>query len=93
MTKKNFLNNALLHHLSIQSPNPEGLSKFYSYTIGMEQKAITHQKKSKWMCFGNDRRIIFSLGEKKKLDFAAFSLKDYDSFNDLHRVQLYFYFT
>ena len=50
MTKKNFLNNALLHHLSIQSPNPEGLSKFYSYTIGMEQKAITHQKKSK-SCF------------------------------------------
>ena len=65
MTKKNFLNNALLHHLSIQSPNPEGLSKFYSETIGMEQKDITHKKKSKWMCFGNDRRIIFSFNINK----------------------------
>ena len=88
MTKKNFLNNALLHHLSIQSPNPEGLSKFYSYTIGMEQKAITHQKKSKWMCFGNDRRIIFSLGEKKKLDFAAFSLKGNNNLNDFKEIVL-----
>ena len=88
MTKKNFLNNALLHHLSLQSPNPEGLSKFYSYTIGMEKKAITHQKKSKWMCFGNDRRIIFSLGEKKKLDFAAFSLKDTNSLNDFKEIVL-----
>mgnify|MGYP003315929414 CR=1 FL=1 len=76
MTKKNFLNNALLHHLSIQSPNPKGLSKFYSYTIGMEQKAITHQKKSKWMCFGNDRRLLFVEGEKKKLNFAGFSCRN-----------------
>ena len=38
MAKKNFLNNAFLHHLSIQSPNPEGLSRFYSETIGMNLK-------------------------------------------------------
>ena len=86
MAKKNFLNNAFLHHLSIQSPNPEGLSRFYSETIGMNLKTIDHQQKSKWMCFGNDRRIIFSFGKKKCLDFAAFSLKDNYSLNEFKKI-------
>ena len=86
MNKKNFLNNALLHHLSIQSPNPEGLSKFYSYTIGMEQKAITHQKKSKWMCFGNDRRIIFSLGENIFLNLEDSGLNVTTSFSEATKI-------
>ena len=51
MTKKNFLNNAILHHLSIRSPNPEDLSKFYCDALGMEQKAISHQKKIKMDVF------------------------------------------
>jgi len=80
MRLKNFLSNTFLHHLSVQSPDPEKLSIFYSNNIGMNVQKITHQKKTKWMCFGNDRRIIFTEGNKKQLDFAAFSIKDFDSF-------------
>ena len=49
------------------------LAKFYSERLVMDYKKITHNGKTKWMCFGNDRRIIFSSGKNKKLDFAAFS--------------------
>ena len=79
MQQNNFLNNAFLHHLSIQCADPKSLSSFYSETLGMKSKQIHHQEKSKWLCFGNDRRIIFSPGKKKNLDFAAFSLKDENS--------------
>ena len=82
MAKKNILNNVILHHLSLQSPNPENLCGFYSDTLGMDTKKISHQGEIKWMCFGNDRRIIFTNGNKKRLDFAAFSFKDQTSFKN-----------
>ena len=70
MQQNNFLNNAFLHHLSIQCADPKSLSSFYSETLGMKSKQIHHQEKIKWLCFGNDRRIIFSPGKKKNLDFV-----------------------
>ena len=59
MQQNNFLNNAFLHHLSIQCADPKSLSSFYSETLGMKSKQIHHQEKIKWLCYGNDRRIIF----------------------------------
>jgi len=79
MTTSNFHTNSFLHHLSIESPKPMELAKFYSETLGMDYKKITHNGKTKWMCFGNDRRVIFSSGKNKKLDFAAFSCRDNNS--------------
>ena len=86
MQQNNFLNNAFLHHLSIQCADPKSLSSFYSETLGMKSKQIHHQEKTKWLCFGNDRRIIFSPGKKKNLDFAAFSLKDENSLMNFKNI-------
>ena len=69
-------NHSFLHHLSIESPNPEHLASFYSNTLGMNFKKYIHQKKIIWMCFGNDRRLLFVEGEKKKLNFAGFSCRN-----------------
>ena len=92
MQQNNFLNNAFLHHLSIQCADPKSLSSFYSETLGMKSKQIHHKEKIKWLCFGNDRRIIFSPGKKKNLDFAAFSLKDKNSlmnFKNIHYMSIH----
>ena len=45
MQQNNFLNNAFLHHLSIQCADPKSLSSFYSETLGMKSKQIHHQEK------------------------------------------------
>jgi len=79
MTSSNFHTNSTLHHISIESHNPKELAQFYSETLGMDFKKITHEDTIKWMCFGNDRRLIFSTGTKNKLGFAAFSCRDKDS--------------
>ena len=69
-------NHSFLHHLSMESPNPEDLANFYSNTLGMNFKKYIHQNKTIWMCFGNDRRLLFVEGEKKKLNFAGFSCRN-----------------
>ena len=76
MTESNFFPNAFLHHLSIETPDPKALAQFYSDTLGMKTKEYIYNNITTWMCFGNDRRLIFVKGEKKKLNFAGFSCRD-----------------
>ena len=47
MQQNNFLNNAFLHHLSIQCADPKSLSSFYSETLGMKSKANSSPRKNK----------------------------------------------
>ena len=45
MQQNNFLNNAFLHHLSIQCADPKSLSSFYSETLGMNSANLSPGKK------------------------------------------------
>jgi catechol-2,3-dioxygenase len=57
-----------LHHLAIQSKNPEKLAIFYSNIMDM---AIEKTNKNEYMCEGPSRKIIISKGENKKLSYAG----------------------
>ena len=57
-----------LHHLEIQSKNPEKLSKFYANVMGMKINRISDQK---FICDGPERRIIITLGINKTLSYAG----------------------
>ena len=57
-----------LHHLEIQSTNPESLANFYSKI--MDMKIDKHSSK-KFVCEGPARKIIITLGANKTLCYAG----------------------
>ena len=57
-----------LHHLEIQSSNPERLSNFYSNIMDMK---IDKLSSDKFLCDGPSRKIIITLGKDKILSHAG----------------------
>ena len=57
-----------LHHLAIQSQNPENLAVFYSDVMEMK---LQKRQKNNYICEGPSRKIIISKGENKKLSYAG----------------------
>ena len=57
-----------LHHLAIQSQNPENLAVFYSDVMEMK---LQKSQKNNYICEGPSRKIIISKGENKKLSYAG----------------------
>ena len=57
-----------LHHLEIQSNNPDNLAKFYSTAMNMQINKITNQK---IICNGPSRKIIITQGHNKTLSYAG----------------------
>ena len=60
-----------LHHLEIQSSNPERLSNFYSNIMDMK---IDKLSSDKFLCDGPSRKIITTLGKNKTLSHQNQSL-------------------
>ena len=70
-----------LHHIGIESNDPEKLARFYSKTMKMD---IISSKKNTWHCSGANRLLIFLQGESQKLSFAAFACFEE---NDLNKIK------
>ena len=67
---------AYLHHLHLQSPEPERLAKWYGKAMLMKVDALPDYG---WLAAGPARQVIFSSGEAKKLAHAGFAVRDADS--------------
>lgn len=67
---------AYLHHISLESENPERLAKFYSVAMDMDASPTAEDQ---WLVEGSRRRLIAVKGQNKKLNFAGFAVKDASS--------------
>ena len=68
-----------LHHLEIQSSNPERLANFYSNIMDMK---IDKLSSDKFMCDGPSRKIIITKGENKTLSFAGMVCRNENNLNE-----------
>ena len=77
---------AHLHHIEIESENPENLAKFYSKAMDMEFAKLSNDN---WNCFGSERRVLITRGKNKTLSYAAFACRDKEGIGALRtRVEL-----
>ena len=80
MTLTAFNASVYLHHLAIESVNPENLALFYSSAMQMELNKISD---TEWRCEGPGRRLVFLKGINKKLSYAGMACKDFDGLKSL----------
>jgi catechol 2,3-dioxygenase len=71
---------AFLHHLQLQSPDPEKLAAFYGDAMDMSVEKLPD---GRWHCFGPQRHMLFAKGQAKGFDFAAFGCRDVDGLAEL----------
>ena len=69
---------AYLHHIQLQSSNPERLAIFYGDAMQMQ----VERAGDVFICRGPQRRLIVSKGEDKKLGVGAFACRDEASLAD-----------
>ena len=68
-----------LHHLEIQSSNPEKLANFYSNIMDMK---IDKLSLDKFICDGPSRKIIITKGENKTLSYAGMVCRNENNLNE-----------
>ena len=68
-----------LHHLEIQSSNPERLANFYSNIMDMK---IDKLSLDKFICDGPSRKIIITKGENKTLSYAGMVCRNENNLNE-----------
>ena len=68
-----------LHHLEIQSSNPESLANFYSNIMDMKIDKLSSKK---FVCEGPARKIIITLGENKTLSYAGMVCRNENNLNE-----------
>ena len=66
---------ARLHHLQIESAEPERLIGFYGEGFGMAARALDSER---WLLAGGERRLLVARGEPKRLAFSAFTVAEQD---------------
>jgi catechol 2,3-dioxygenase len=62
-----------LHHLAIQSGNPENLANFYSNVMDM---SLEKKSQIEFLCKGSYRRMIITKGEDKTLSYAGMACRN-----------------
>ena len=67
-----------LHHLEIQSSNPESLANFYSKIMDMKINKLSPEK---FLCDGPARKIIITLGENKTLSNVGMVCRSENNLN------------
>ena len=70
---------AYLHHIELQSSNPERLAKFYGSAMQMQ----VEKQGDVFICRGPQRRLIVSQGQDKKLALGAFACRDAEALDGL----------
>jgi catechol 2,3-dioxygenase len=74
---------AYLHHLHLQSPDPERLATFYGEAMDM---SVERQGDHGFACSGPGRRLVVSEGPAKKLAYGAFACRDREGLDDIRAV-------
>lgn len=67
---------AYLHHLAIESSDPERLANFYAVAMDMDADRVSD---TEWHAEGPRRRIVAVKGQDKMLSFAGFAVKNPDT--------------
>ncbi len=70
---------AYLHHLHLESANPDRLSAFYASVMSMERS----KSDNGWIVQGPARRLLISQGAEKKLASAGFAVRDKEALDGL----------
>ena len=73
---------AYLHHVSLQSPQPDALSQFYGTAMQMQ---ITPAGPGAWLCSGPNRLILIRDGVKNRLGHVGFAVRSPDALHVLRR--------
>ena len=63
---------ARLHHLQLQSPDPEAVARFYASVYGMQVRPDA----GTWHCAGPECRLLIGPGAINRLAFSAFAFDD-----------------
>ena len=71
---------AFLHHLQVQSPDPEKLAAFYGEAMQMSVEKLPD---GRWHCFGPQRQLLIVNGQAKGFDFSAFGCRDAEGLAEL----------
>lgn len=64
-----------LHHVALESANPQRLAKFYSDVMDMD---LHEDAQGAWRCEGPRRRLIAVQGEDRALAYAGLACRDAD---------------
>ncbi|ARP99614.1 VOC family protein [Pseudorhodoplanes sinuspersici] len=70
---------AYLHHLHLESADPDRLSAFYASVMSMERSRFENG----WITQGPARRLIISHGKEKSLASAGFAVRDKEGLEGL----------
>ncbi len=65
---------AYLHHLQLESADPERLSRFYADAMNMRREKAGDD----FLCVGLGRKLLVARGSSQKLGFAGFACRDAD---------------
>jgi catechol 2,3-dioxygenase-like lactoylglutathione lyase family enzyme len=72
-----------LHHLYMQSPDPDALSRFYAAALCMDRKLLGES--GGWLCRGPARTVLIGPGARGTLGFAAYTSRSGDDLGALRR--------
>ena len=67
---------AYLHHIHMNSPEPQQLAEWYGRAMDMQ---VDPAGDGMWLATGPARQVLFSAGEAKKLAQAGFGVRDAES--------------
>lgn len=67
---------AYVHHISLQSPQPEALAHFYRDALQMQIEATGN---GSWLCRGPNRQVLLKHGVKNRLGHIGFAARNRDA--------------
>lgn len=71
---------AYLHHVAMESPDPDALAAFYSRVM---QMAASPSGDGEWRCEGPARRFVAVKGTSRKMAYAGLACRDADAVRGL----------
>jgi catechol 2,3-dioxygenase len=72
---------AYLHHIALESADPEALAQFYAKVMGSTAVA----NGDGWSCVGPGRRLLTRSGKPKKIMFAGYAMESAEELDRLRR--------
>lgn len=71
---------AYLHHVALESANPQRLAEFYAAAMDMDLTKVTDEE---WICEGPARRMVVRRGVDKTLAYSGLACRDAEGVAEL----------
>jgi catechol 2,3-dioxygenase len=71
---------AYLHHVALESPDPQRLANFYAEAMDMTVERVSANE---FRCEGPSRRLVAQRGEARKLAYAGLACRDTQGLSEL----------